>query len=205
MTILSNDYDRLRNPDSQQNDVVENYKETFASGDIDSAKNEINTNYPFLAMSAKHLNDLCDTIVAMENIWAIDKTTFTNKILALGNLADAYDTSHTYYIGDLVYYNSKPFLCIVDGATGGFDITKWLLLTPNELGVTIKGLYDSSNTYVTDDITYIVNSDSVTWRIYNGNTWVDIVTIYPPLRFLEDESDAYSGEIYITPLEGGGN
>lgn len=37
----------------------------------------------------------------------------------------AYDSSETYYIGDIVKYNNVLYECIVDNVTGTWDISKW--------------------------------------------------------------------------------
>ena len=199
MTVLSNDYTRLKNPNAEQGDVVEAYKTKFATGDIDGAKAEVTTTYPFIAMSASDLNNLCDTITYMQNIWATDKTTFGNKVLALGTAPSPYSTTTTYNIGSLATYNSNPYLCIVDGTTGTWDATKWVLLTPNNLGINIKGLYNSVETYSNGDVTYTINNGVTTWQIYNGSTWSDITEVHPSIRYLSDSTEAYSGEIYIAP------
>lgn len=200
MTVLSAGYTKLKDVSVGENTIAEQYKEYFRNRNIDGAQNLVETNCPFLAMTASDLNDLCDTINYMQAFWENDKTAFANKYFALGdNAITAYNSSSIYNIGNFAIYDSNRYLCIVDGTTGAFDASKWLLITPNNLGINLKGLYDSGATYNANDVTYTISNNIVTWQIYNGSSWSDIATTYPSIRYLTDVSDAYDGEVYITP------
>lgn len=82
MSILSPDYDRLTNSDIGGATLTQQYKTTFASGDIDGAHTLVEDTNPNVAMSATRLNDLCDTITYMQNIWKKDKAVFFNYLRA---------------------------------------------------------------------------------------------------------------------------
>lgn len=199
MTVLSAGYTKLKDVSVEENTIAEQYKEYFRNRNIDGAQDLVETNCPFLAMKASDLNDLCDTINYMQAFWAQDKELFGGKYFSLGTDAETYDPSTIYNIGDFAIYNSNTYLCIVDNTTGAFDITKWLLITPNNLGLNIKGLYDDVATYYNKDVTYFMDDGVAIWQVYDGSSWTEIATTQQSIRYLSNPSTAYNDEICIVP------
>lgn len=199
MTVLSSDYTRLENASTDEDIIAKQYKNYFYSNKIDEAHDLVVEGYPHLAMKASDLDDLCDTINYMQAFWAQDKELFGSKYFSLGTDAETYDPSTIYNIGDFAIYNSDTYLCIVDNTTGAFDITKWLLITPNNLGLNIKGLYDDGATYYNKDVTYFMDDGVAIWQVYDGSSWTEIATTQQSIRYLSNPSMAYNDEICIVP------
>lgn len=207
MSILSPDYDRLTNSDIGDATLTQQYKTTFASGDIDGAHTLVENANPNVAMSATRLNDLCDTITYMQNIWAEDKETFFSYFQNMAQVGGTYDAEVTYNKGDIVHYNDAPHLCIENGTTGVFDPSKWILLKPNDLGVNLRGEYDSQQTYQVNDVVwqYDTTNDAIIWKVCTSSpqTFETIVTKYPNIRYLGSNDTPYTNEIYMTDWNGG--
>lgn len=61
-----------------------------------------------------------------DNIDTVDSVMKANA----DNVTDAYDSSHTYYKGDLCIYNNVLYRCTTNtSATGTWDSTKWAQTT----------------------------------------------------------------------------
>lgn len=199
MTVLSSDYTRLESVSTDEDIIAKQYKDYFHNNEIDEAHDLVVDGYPHIAMKASDLNDLCDTINYMQAFWAQDKELFGGKYFSLGTDAETYDSSSTYNIGDFAIYNSNTYLCIVDNTTGAFDVIKWLLITPNNLGLNIKGLYDDGATYYNKDVTYFMDDGVAIWQVYDGSSWTEIATTQQSIRYLSNPSTAYNDEICIVP------
>ena len=198
MTRLSQDYERMQSTPSTEKDLVDEYREDFAQGLIGTAQGLIDSSTDQLVMVASKLNSLVDTINYMQAFWAADKAKFESWFLGMFG-SSAYDSTKTYHSGTIVSYSGNYYICIVDDTTGAWNASKWLKLGYAGVGLTFKGEYDANETYSNGDLTIKVVDSIPTWQYYNGSAWTTIGYIYGNLRYLEDPTDAYDGEIYITP------
>ena len=204
MSVLSSDYKRLENLQVGNEGLVDEYKARFENGDISGAQGLIDNTNNQLVIKASSLIDLVDTINYMQAFWANNKEEFAEWFFNMSLTASTYNSSNTYDIGEIVLYNSFPYICISMDTTGTWDATKWLLISNDGIGLNFKGEYDSDVSYATNDLTILVDNGSYIWQYYNGSSWVELGRTNPNIRYLEDSADAYTGEIYITPMEGGG-
>lgn len=198
MTRLSQNYERMQSTPSANKDLVDEYRDDFAQGAIGTAQALITSATDQLVMNASKLNSLVETINYMQAFWAADKEQFESWFMGLFS-ASAYDTTKTYHSGTIVSYSGGYYICIVDGTTGAWNASKWMKLGYTGVGLTFRGEYDANETYTNGDLTIKVVNNIPTWQYYNGSSWVTIGYIYGNLRYLEDSTDAYDGEIYITP------
>lgn len=83
MAILTPDYERMQNGQPQDYNTTKQYRKEFADQDIASAQALITSDNSYLVMDADKLNDLCDTIDYMQQVWANDKEEFANKYLRM--------------------------------------------------------------------------------------------------------------------------
>ena len=213
MAILTPDYERMQNSQPQDFSTIKEYRDYFRNQDIDSAQSLITSSNDYLVMDADKLNDLCDTIDYMQQIWDDDKAEFANKYLRLTREPEVYDSSKTYNIGDLVNYNDVPHFCISYNTTGVWDDTKWLRIGDDDVGLDFVGLYDpladySNGVLVADGETGGVPSRlklPVTWRYKMNDSFTQCGATYPNIRYLTSNDTPYTNEIYMTEWNGGGS
>lgn len=210
MSVLTADYERLQNLSTADNALANQYRNLFANQNIGGAQALINQDNAYLLIQAKNLNDLVDTINYMQQIWANDKTTFALWVTGMLGVGEShgggstqwyipdYNSGSIYHTGGLAKFDNLPYFCIEDNTTGEWDDSKWILLKPNEMGITIG--YDQdlkpsislsdSEPYIFDNISWIYNSDVMAETRAN-------------IRYCNPEQ-SISGEIYITPYVGEG-
>lgn len=73
------------------------------------------------------------------------KTVVDNKS-DLSIIADEYDTSATYTLGDFVIYDKVLYKCITYSTTGAWDSTRWVAVNSKDSGINLKN--SSGNTLV---------------------------------------------------------
>ena len=88
---------------------------------------------------------------------------------------NTYDPTATYYSGDYVIYNNLLYVCLSDGTTGAWDITKWTQTSIDQIQYDnmqhLETLYNGvSDLY---NISYSNWADSITYNpgdyvLYNG-------------------------------------
>ena len=90
---------------------------------------------------------------------------------ANANLADEYDNTQTYAVGDYVIYNGTLYKCTTAVAVAeDFDSTKWTaVLVTDEMSSgggssTLAGLTDTNITTPTDGQFLVYNSTSQKWE-----------------------------------------
>lgn len=203
MSVLTSDYERLQSPDSNDEELVEQYRTLFNNQNIAGAQALINQDNTYLVMNASKLNDLVDTINYMQQFWADDKEQFADWYLGMAESPSTYDSGNTYHTGALVLYNDLPYMCIADDTTGTWDSSKWILLKANESGVNFVGEYDSTQTYNEGDIVWEINDGAIKWSCYNGTTMIQVAQTYPNIRYLSDTTQAINNEVYITDYSEG--
>lgn len=198
MARLSEDYEHIQSTPSTAKELLDDYRYYFSQGQIDSAQGLIDSSNDQLVLDASKLNSLVETINYMQAFWAEDKEKFIEWLLAMCDY-EAYDSTKTYHTGAVVSYDDYYYICISDDTTGSFNPSYWIRLGSTDVGLNFIGEYDSSATYNNNDLVINVINNIPTWQYYNGSSWVTIGYMYGNLRYLEDPTDAYDGEIYITP------
>ena len=88
------------------------------------------------------------------------KTAMDNKS-DLSIIADEYDTSATYTLGDFVIYDKVLYKCIMHSTTGAWDSTCWVAVNSKDSGINLKN--SSGNTLV---------------KIWESISGVGVVTLY---------------------------
>lgn len=211
MAVLTPDYERMQNSQPQDFSTIKEYRDYFRNQDIDSAQSLITSSNDYLVMDADKLNDLCDTIDYMQQIWDNDKTEFADKYLRLTKEPEAYDSSQTYNVGDLVSYNGNPFFCISDDTTGAWDVSKWIKIGGDDVGLVFAGQYDPPVVYpdgvlVADGETRSIPAQfklPVTWEYKMNDSFMQCGATYPNIRYLTSSQTPYANEIYMTEWDGG--
>lgn len=74
--------------------------------------------------------DLADEVTARQNM---DSQLASGISKQMSNLADFYDTTKSYVVGDVVMQQSGDLLRCIAPTSGAFDITKWESVTVDEL------------------------------------------------------------------------
>ena len=102
-----------------------------------------------------------------------DSTSTKNAIdTALSNIANEYDTSATYTIGDFVIYDKVLYKCTMYSTTGDWDSTRWVAVNSKDSGINLKN--SSGNTLVK------IWEDSLgrgTISLYDKTTGYDTVSL----------------------------
>lgn len=99
------------------------------------------------------------------------KTVVDNKS-DLSIIANEYDTSATYTIGDFVIYDKVLYKCIMYSTTGDWDSTRWVAVNSKDSGINLKN--SSGNTLVK------IWEDSLgcgTISLYDKTTGYDTVSL----------------------------
>lgn len=203
MSVLTSDYERLQSPDSNDEELVKQYRTLFNNQNIAGAQALINQDNAYLVMNASKLNDLVDTINYMQQFWADDKEQFVDWYMGMTESLEVYDSTATYHTGSLVLYDNLPYFCIVDDTTGAWDSSKWILLKPNETGVNFVGEYDGTVSYDTGDLVRSNNNSIIEWKYYDGTNFIVVAITYPNIRYLSDTTQAINNEVYITDYSEG--
>ena len=96
---------------------------------------------------------------------------------ANANIADEYDSSHTYNTGDRVIYEGVLYVCNDDNVTGAWDSTKWDSATIDEIisALTAADIPYSSGVSVADKLDDMTTYSSTEKAV---GTWIDGSTIY---------------------------
>ena len=98
---------------------------------------------------------------------------------ANANIADEYDSSHTYNTGDRVIYEGVLYVCNDDNVTGAWDSTKWDSATIDEIisALTAADIPYSSGVSVADKLDSlnglfkVVDFNSELNTVNAGATW----------------------------------
>lgn len=208
MAILTPDYERMQNGQSVDFETTKEYRNDFKNQDIGSAQALITSDNNYLVMDADKLNDLCDTINYMQQIWMDDKEEFAEKYFRLTNTPDLYDSSKVYAYGDLVTYNGSPYICISEQVTGSWQDYRWLRIGNDEVGLRFVGeqpseyVPENGELWVICDGGYLVP----TWEACRNDITIDVGETYPNIRYLTPEEVpyvTYDDEIYMTDWNGG--
>lgn len=212
MAILTPDYERMQNGQPQDYNTTKQYRKEFAEQDIASAQALITNDNNYLVMDADKLNDLCDTINYMQQIWADNKDEFADKYFRLAEEPTTYDTSKTYNVGDLAIYSDNPYICITDTTTGTWDSSKWFRIGNDDVGLVFVGQYDPISVY--SDGVLVANGETgdvpsqlkvpVTWEYKMNDNFTQCGATYPNIRYLTSSQTPYTSEIYMTDWNGGG-
>lgn len=207
MAILTPDYERMQNGQPQDYNTTKQYRKEFADQDIASAQALITNDNNYLVMDAGKLDDLCDTINYMQEIWERHKRLFASRYLSLTSI-EQYDSEHGVYTsGDLVLYDGTPYICIDnEGTAGAWDGSKWSVMERDDVGLTFIGW--SNYGALHGDDTLWINYESLTatqpplrWKV--GDDLIDYGYTYPNIRYLKSNQTPYTGEIYMTDWNGG--
>ena len=84
---------------------------------------------------------------------------------ANANIADEYDSSHTYNTGDRVIYEGVLYVCNDDNVTGAWDSTKWDSATIDEIisALTAADIPYSSGVSVADKLDDMTTPQVITY------------------------------------------
>lgn len=202
MSVLTSDYERLQSPDSNDEELVKQYRTLFNNQNIAGAQALINQDNAYLVMNASKLNDLVDTINYMQQFWADDKEQFVDWYMGMTESLEVYDSTATYHTGSLVLYDNLPYFCIVDDTTGAWDSSKWILLKPNETGVNFSERTVHPNI---NDMVWRNENNIIIWSYYDGglDAYLRVAQTYPNIRYLSDTTQAINNEVYITDYSEG--
>ena len=203
MAILTSDYKHVQNGQPQDYNTTKEYREDFKNQDIDSAQALITSNNDYLVMDASKLNDLCDTINYMQQIWDDDKAEFQNWYLGMTHY-EQYDPTYTYKVGSIVQYNNDNYFCIVDNTTGTWDGTKWARIGNDDVGLDFIGDVlegtvpppQRSKLYIETPFFW---TSSLPWKC--GTEVVGYT--HPNIRYLTESMTPYTSEIYMCDWNGG--
>ena len=205
MAILTSDYEHMQNGQPQDFQTTKEYRDDFKNQDITSAQALITDNNSYLVMSADKLNDLCDTITYMQEIWDDDKSEFVNKYFRLTRYDDSqYTPMHTYNTGDLVIYSDESYICISDNVTGEWDDSKWIRIGNDDVGLKFIGVREAGHIYPNDEL-WVMQQDSLghytnvcLW--HSGNRQIGITR--PNIRYIMMGAPS-ANEIYMCDYDGG--
>ena len=91
---------------------------------------------------------------------------------ANANIADEYDSSHTYNTGNRVIYEGVLYVCNDDNVTGDWDSTKWDSATIDEIisALTAADIPYSAGVSVADKL-YIEGSSTVGDTVWSYRKW----------------------------------
>lgn len=201
MAVLTPDYERIQNGQPQDFATTQEYREDFKNQDIASAQALITSDNNYLVMDADKLNDLCDTINYMQQIWIDDKEEFVEKYFRLTNMPELYDSSRVYAYGDLVTYNNNPYICISEQATGSWQDYRWFRIGRDDIGLDFVETYTTGvNELLVGVLIWQGKLDYIYYYVPHGGT---IGYAYPNIRYRASNDIPYTGEIYITDWNGG--
>ena len=222
MAILTPDYERMQNGQPQDYDTTKQYRKEFADQDIASAQALITTDNDYLVMDADKLNDLCDTIDYMQQIWEDDKEGFASAYErmcgqvfcdstivppACWMVLFSYDPSKVYNTGDIVEDGDGVYyFCIADNTTGAWDDSKWLRIGNDDVGLEFR--YGNIGDLTIGIIIFLDGRFSnLRWL---ASPFGGIGSTYPNIRYFTSDDapytgEIYMGEIYMTDWNGGGS
>ena len=97
---------------------------------------------------------------------------------ANANIADEYDSSHTYNTGDRVIYEGVLYVCNDDNVTGAWDSTKWGSATIDEIisALTAADIPYSAGVSVADKLAEVSVSYDLTEKVVG--VWQDGKPLY---------------------------
>ena len=75
-----------------------------------------------------------------------------NELAKAKNIADEYDDTHTYNIGDITIYGNTLYICQDDNVTGDFDPTKWTATTVQSLIGSLSSLTTTNKDSLVDAV-----------------------------------------------------
>lgn len=221
MAVLTPAYEHLQNGQVTDFETTKEYRAYFEDQDIASAQALVTSDNNYLVMDADKLNDLCDTINYMQQIWADDKEEFFRKyrgmipevcITLLPEGEDCriqipdYSEQISHNTGSIVRYINQYYFCIADNVQGNWDDSKWIKIGSDDVGLEFNGLYgEESGLYVTLGV--IPPDPTFTQLIWHakqaGSTQEIVGYTYPNIRYRTDETGLYDNEIYMCAYEGG--
>lgn len=206
MAVLTSSYEHIQNGQSVDFETTKEYRDDFKNQDIASAQSLITTSNDYLIMDADKLNDLCDTITYMQEIWENDKNTFRGWYFGMTH-CEQYDSTHVYKVGSIVAHNDINYFCIADNTTGTWDDSKWIRIGSDDIGLDfIGGVTEGTTPLPEQDKLYIKIPPSSTFDL-NPLPWMCDATVvgytYPNIRYLTENMTPYTGEIYMCDYEGG--
>lgn len=209
MAVLTSSYKHIQNGQSVDFETTKEYRDDFKNQDIASAQALITTGNDYLVMDADKLNDLCDTIDYMQQIWEDDKRRFILRLFSLTEPPEEYNgMSRVYTTGELVLYNGVPYICIdSDGTSGTWDDSKWIRIGSDDIGLDfIGGVTEGTTPLPEQNKLYIKIPPSPIFDL-NPLPWMCDATVvgytYPNIRYLTEDMTPYTGEIYMCDYEGG--
>lgn len=100
------------------------------------------------------------------------KTTVDNKS-DLSIIADEYDTSATYTLGDFVIYDKVLYKCIMHSTTGAWDSTRWVAVNSKDSGINLKNSSGNTLVKIWEDI-----SGNGVISLYDKTTGYDTVSLH---------------------------
>lgn len=86
-----------------------------------------------------------------------------NELAKDKNIADEYDDTHTYNIGDITIYGNTLYICTTNNTTGDFDPSNWT-------ATTVQSLIGSLSTLTTTDKSSIVGAVNEVNSYKSGDT-----------------------------------
>lgn len=187
-------YPKLHNVAKEDNALAIQYKSKFneVNADIAGAQALIDddpTSEDYngdLVLNADKLNAICESLDDLQPPFINAKETLAEWMMNFSKEVTEYDSTETYNYGEVVTYQDNTYICINKNVTGAFDTTKWLMITPSDLG------FDLTDAEVVD------NNGLV--EIYLNDEKIAQVT--PNLLYLDDEDDAQNGMVYLVQVDG---
>ena len=100
------------------------------------------------------------------------KTVVDNKS-DLSIIADEYDTSAIYTLGDFVIYDKVLYKCIMHSTTGVWDSTRWVAVNSKDSGINLKNSSGNNLVKIWED-----SSGNGAISLYDKTTGYDTVSLH---------------------------